>query len=78
MEGVNIDQPKFYEAFFFVNVLYVGLKLTKLSAQKHLRQKRMCINLFFLFQSVNTLKMSDHEEPSFSLMSKNQMRRNTL
>ena len=31
----------------------------------------MWINLFFLFQPVSKLKRSDHEEPSFSLISKN-------
>ena len=29
--------------------------------------------LFCLFQPINKLKMSDHEEPCSSLMSKNQM-----
>ena len=52
--------------------------MTKLNAQKDLKQKRMWINLFFLFQPVNKLKMRDHEEPSFLLTSKNQMRRTYL
>ena len=48
--------------------------MTKLNAQKDLKQKRMWINLFFLFQPVNKLKMRDYEEPSFLLTSKSQMR----
>ena len=38
----------------------------------------MWMNLVLLFQPVNKLKMSYHEEPSFSLMSENQMRRTYL
>ena len=53
-----------------VNFCYVTLKLIKLGAKKHLKQKRMCQKKN---QPVNKLKISDHEEPP-SLMNKNQMR----
>ena len=38
----------------------------------------MWMNLVLLFQPVNKLKMRYHKKPSFSLMSKNQMRRTYL
>ena len=42
MEGINNDQPKIVESIFLGKFLVcVCPKLTKLSAQKHLKQKRM-------------------------------------
>ena len=76
MKGVNSDQPKTPESIFHSN--FFIYRLTKLSSQKHKRQKRMWIKLFFLFLLLNGLKMSDDEEPSSLFMSKNQMRRTYL
>ena len=53
----------------------MGLKRTKVSAPETFKsKKRMLINLFILLQPVNKLKISDHEESSSSVMSKNQIR----
>ena len=76
MERVSSDQPKVLENILFGKLLIWRFKTGEIKCPETLKAEK--INLFFLFQPVNKLRMSDHEEPSTSLMSKNQVQQSSL